>query len=110
MIDEELLYQAVREKVIAVRKGNSDSKLSQEQLGKILGLSRSAVANLETGKQRFSLYNIYTLCAYLKLELSDLLPSASEVMKTDQTKLFTTGKEKITPSIEKAIFKMRKPE
>ena len=109
MIDEELLYKIVRENMKSLRQGG-DSKLSQKQLGDFLGLKRSTVANLESGKQKLSIYNIYAMCAHLELELSDLLPPVSEVTDdgSDQAKILSTSSNKITPRIEKAISKMRK--
>ena len=70
------------------------------------------MANLESGKQKLSIHNVYAICAHLKLELTEILPKVDEVIDNDShpDKILPTGTEKITPSIEKALSKMRKTE
>ena len=80
-INSRLLYDSVRQQIKAVRTAETDTRLSQAQLGEILGLKRSTVANLESGTQRTSLHNVYELCAHYNLELSDFLPSVTDMRK-----------------------------
>ena len=102
MIDPELLNSTVRHTIKDLRTGNADTRMSQLEIGKILGLSRSAVANLETGKQKVSLHNVYALCDHLSLDLTDVLPSVKDmrVDKTDDT-------NKLPSKVELALSKMR---
>ena len=103
MIDERLLSLTVRENIINIRTGNADTKFSQERLGEILGLSRSAVANLETGKQRISLHNVYAICDHLKLDLMDILPDVEDM----RDKGSSTKEPKSNNSVENAVQKMK---
>lgn len=80
-IDAKLLYDSVRQRIKALRTAEIDTRLSQAELGEVLGLKRSTVANLESGTQRASLHNIYEICAHYNLELSDLLPSVADIRK-----------------------------
>ena len=80
-IDATLLYDNVRQRIKDLRTAETDTRLSQAELGEILGLKRSTVANLESGTQRASLHNVYEICAHYNLELSDLLPSVADLRK-----------------------------
>lgn len=78
-IDRDLLYQEIRKHIKLLRTAETETTLTQAQLGAILGLTRSTVANLESGAQRTSLHNVYEICAHYGLELTDLLPSVREM-------------------------------
>ena len=80
-IDRGLLYQHVRNHIKHIRTAETETTLTQAQLGEILGLTRSTVANLESGAQRTSLHNLYVICAHFGLELTDLLPSVAEMVR-----------------------------
>lgn len=56
----------------------------QEYLAIKLGISRGALANIETGRQRLLVHQLYKFAAVLELSPADLLPPLS----TDH---FTTG-------------------
>ena len=84
-IDRDLLYQQIRKHIKHIRTAETETTLTQAQLGAVLGLNRSTVANLESGAQRASLHNVYEICAHYGLELTDLLPSVTEmVVRTSQ--------------------------
>lgn len=68
-----LLYKAFG---ALVRAARAKSKLTQEDLGKRMGLSRTAITNIEKGSQGVSLQQLYELAAQLKVAPNDLLPSA----------------------------------
>ena len=80
-IDRDLLYQHVRKHVKRIRTAETETTLTQAQLGELLRLTRSTVANLESGAQRTSLHNVYEICAHFGLELNDLLPSVTEMVR-----------------------------
>ena len=80
-VDRNLLYQQVRKHIKHIRTAESETGLTQAQLGEILGLTRSTVANLESGAQRVSLHNVYEICAHYGLELNDILPSVNKMVR-----------------------------
>ena len=104
MIDADLLYRTIRERIKRIRTAETDTKLSQEELGLILGLKRSSVANLETGAQRVSIQNIYALCDHFGLDLLDILPDIETVRAESEGMHAETNYEvdtKLIPIIKK---------
>jgi transcriptional regulator with XRE-family HTH domain len=56
---------------VVIREGRKQRKLSQEQLGQLLGMSRATISGIETGKIReVGIRKVMALCATLGLELS----------------------------------------
>ena len=102
VIDADLLNNLIKEKLRRIRTADTESKMSQEKMGAVLGLSRSAVANIETGKQRISLHNIYSLCEHWNLDISELLPHLDDVIRMDYS-----DTDDYTPANKSAIEKLR---
>lgn len=100
-INARLLYDHVRQRIRAVRTAETESRLSQAGLGEVLGLKRSTVANLESGTQRASLYNVYELCAHYNLELTDLLPSVAEMRRRSAQLRYEGVDSRLAPVLEK---------
>jgi len=63
---EEILGKIIQEQ----RKAK---KLSQEKLGKITGLDRTAISLIETGKRSPIFITILKICSALKIKPSELL-------------------------------------
>ncbi len=100
-IDPRLLYENVRQQIKAIRTAETDTRLSQAELGEILGVKRSTVANLESGTQRASLHNVYEICAHYNLELSDLLPSVADIRKRSTELRYDGVDPGFSPVLEK---------
>ncbi len=49
--------------------------LSQTEFGKLVGLSRASITNLERGRQAVQLHQLYLFASVLEISLLDLLPS-----------------------------------
>jgi len=62
-----------------VREERESAKLSQAELAERSGLSRSQLANIETGRQRPPLDAIYKLSIGLNVGLDALLPRLSDI-------------------------------
>lgn len=75
---ESYLYSLVGKRIQVARKANG---LTQLELGQLINLKRTTITNIETGKQKVSLFNIYQICVVLELELIDLLPSLQIIKK-----------------------------
>lgn len=106
MIDADLLYHEIRRRIKSIRTAEFDRKLSQEDLGLILGLKRSSVANLETGAQRASIHNIYALCDHFGVDLLDVLPSINKVRVTSE-KLDATTYDDVDTGLHPIIKKLQ---
>jgi len=61
------MYSNLGEKVKLLRNRRG---LKQDDLGKVLNLSRSQVSNLEKGRRNLSLNQLEKLCEYFKVDMS----------------------------------------
>ena len=52
--------------------------LTQQQLAKQLGISRASLANVETGRQRVLVHQVYELADRLNANVHELLPEPSD--------------------------------
>jgi transcriptional regulator with XRE-family HTH domain len=70
-----------------IRVRRKTLKRKQEALASELGISRGALANIETGRQGILVHQLYRFASALKLTITDLLPSPSvdkhKVERTD---------------------------
>lgn len=62
-----------------LRQARRQMGLTQEQLGKRVGLTRTSITNIERGEQRPPLHIIFQLAAAIAVEPRDLLPSTGEL-------------------------------
>lgn len=71
-MDSKELYLLVGRRAIARRKA---LKVTQEEVAKRMGISRASLANMELGRQRLLVHQLYELAKALKLDgPEDLLP------------------------------------
>lgn len=54
-------------------------RVSQAELGVRVGLSRGAVANLESGNQGVLLHHVFAFAKALDVEITELLPAPAEL-------------------------------
>lgn len=64
------LYKKIGRNIRAARKAR---KQTQEDLGKILGVSKTAIVNYESAQRKISLEHIVKLCKLYELTVNDLL-------------------------------------
>lgn len=67
------LYKNIGKVIRAHRRGRDDS-MSQDVLAKRMGISRATLANIETGRQRIYVHQLYAIANILEIKLQDLLP------------------------------------
>ena len=72
----EKVYQAFG-KLVRLHRERLDG-MTQEKLGKIVGLSRTSITNIEKGRQHVSLHYIIAIAEALKVRPHVLLPSGVE--------------------------------
>jgi transcriptional regulator with XRE-family HTH domain len=60
-----------------VKQRREELHLSQDEVARALGLTRSSIANLERGEQRISAEAFVTLAAILRIDLANLAPNVS---------------------------------
>ena len=103
-VDAKLLYETVRQRIKDLRTAEADKRLSQAELGEVLGVKRSTIANLESGAQRASLHNVYELCAHYDLELADILPSIADMRRRSAG----LGYDEVEPGLSSVIEKLKR--
>jgi transcriptional regulator with XRE-family HTH domain len=72
---ERALYGAVGRRVKELRSG----RFTQEELAKIVSLSRTSITNLEKGRQRAPLHQLLQIADAMGRELADLMPTRAEL-------------------------------
>ncbi|MBA4192685.1 MAG: XRE family transcriptional regulator [Planctomycetaceae bacterium] len=71
------IYKLLGESVAARRKALS---LTQSDLAKLVGLSRASIANIEVGRQKMLVHQLYAVATALQLEnAGQLLPMAQRL-------------------------------
>jgi transcriptional regulator with XRE-family HTH domain len=71
MVHKSQLYAKIGE---SIREHRKDAKLKQENLAKMIGLNRSSIAQIESGKQAITIFTLYQLCEALNTRVADILP------------------------------------
>lgn len=66
-----------------IRRQRRALDLTQAKLAARLGISRGALANIETGRQNIFVHQLYRLAAALELNVHDLLPVPTDVSIQD---------------------------
>jgi len=74
------IYKAVGQEV-AKRRNALTPRVTQAQLSELTRgrLSRSAIANIESGRQRVAVHHVYDLADAMNCEPSDLLPPNQKI-------------------------------
>lgn len=75
-MDTPLLYKRLG---TAIKERRKQLGLTQEQLSNQLELSRASLANIETGRQRLLVHQLYRLAGCLAVRVIALLPESDEV-------------------------------
>jgi transcriptional regulator with XRE-family HTH domain len=57
-----------------IRRRRRTLELTQEELARSIGISRGALANIETGRQNVLLHQLYRFATMLDMDVHDLLP------------------------------------
>lgn len=90
-LDEGRLKSAVGERIKQLR---TQAGLSQEDLADKLGLLRTSITNIETGKQKLTLASLYSLSATFNLTFDEILPPVEGFIQKDPLDSFDANKLK----------------
>ncbi len=77
----EQIYREIGRRVGAAREA---SDLTQERLAAKVGLSRTSIVNLEAGRQRVPIHQLYRIADALGCHPADLLPPSPEVGRSER--------------------------
>lgn len=67
-----------------VKNVRTNRGLTQAELAAQLGLTRSSIANLESGRQRIHVHHLSRLMVVLQVGSDDLLPTANNLLSLDE--------------------------
>lgn len=87
MIDELRLYKAMGQSIRELRlaRQGANGALTQAELAKSVGLERTSITNLEKGSQKVPLHVLYAVCRALNVDVADVLPPLSEVVRRESS-------------------------
>jgi DNA-binding XRE family transcriptional regulator len=82
MLEDARLYELIGRRLREARE-RKRPHVTQEDLARAIGLERTSISNIESGKQRAPLHILYRICALLGADVTDVLPRFSEVKLED---------------------------
>ena len=100
--DLDPLYRAFGKLVRLHRERRTD--MTQEKLGRMVGLSRTSITNIEKGRQHVALHQLFAIAEALKVPPAALLPGQSADSRASWVteKLSRTDRD-ITEWVEKVV-------
>lgn len=84
--------EMVGDKIKAKRK---EKGFTQDELGQLIGLTRTSVINIETGRHLPTIKTIYIICGLFNCSYYDLLPKAKPRTIHEQLKTKTIITKKV---------------
>lgn len=78
-LEENRIYALVGKRIKAYRVA---AGITQADLAHSLTLQRTSITNIEAGKQKLLLHQLYKICSALNIEVDVLLPTTTELFET----------------------------
>jgi DNA-binding XRE family transcriptional regulator len=91
MVNSDRLYELVGDRVRQIRESQSP-RMSQADLARILGLQRTSITNIESGKQKPTLDTLLRLCEHFALEIDAIVPKLRDVSLVHPRSVVIGGK------------------
>lgn len=106
----------------AVAKRRDDLGLKQDEVAKAIGLARASLANIENGRQRILVHQLFRLVTALKLNsITDLVPHtwefdededvpqlkmrvSSEAQGTDGVTMLTDAQQAVVQNVVRSVL------
>lgn len=83
-MNPESIYPEIGERIRASRRAND---LKQHELARRVGMSRASLANMEVGRQKILVHQLYAIAVALGLSPADLIPAAPAPSRADDLPL-----------------------
>lgn len=77
MTREDVIYEEIGKRI---REARENKKLTQEELGKLVDLTRTSITNIERGKQKIAIDGLYKFANILSVTVFSLLPNESVLL------------------------------
>lgn len=104
-VNEKILYAEIGKRLKHLRL---DVKMTQSQLAEKIGVLRTSITNIESGKQKPPLSTLYSLCLVLNVEIAELLPVKADVIQKDKHESIEIGGrlDKVPPKSAEVIKRL----
>jgi len=83
MYDEDEIYRYIGKELATARKYKRN--ITQDDMAKLLNLTRTSISNIERGRQKASLGLIYLYCSIVGKKITEVLPSLDDVLEREIT-------------------------
>jgi transcriptional regulator with XRE-family HTH domain len=83
--DLDALYRAFGN-LVRLRREQRPNPLSQEKLGRLVGLSRASICNIENGRHHLVIHQLLAFARVLKVRPEALLPTKWRVRKNPRAR------------------------
>lgn len=71
----EKLYIEIGRRIQRARLNANSARISQQQLGEAVGLTRTSITNVEKGRQKLPIHTLLEVAHALQIEVTELLPN-----------------------------------
>ncbi len=88
--DAPVPYKEIGRRLKKARKING---LTQEQLARVVGMSRTSISNIEAGIQGMSVETLYALADAIGKEPGDLLPPRPKLLQEEVVRVISNAKD-----------------
>lgn len=79
-MDEKRFYGLIGKKI---REERVKNRYKQIELAQKVGLERTSITNIETGKQNVTVFALYKICEVFQIDIYKLLPKPKELIEHD---------------------------
>lgn len=86
----------------AVRVARDRAGMTQDELAKAVGLTRTSITNIEAGRQRPLLCQAFDLAQTLSVSLDVLMAQSAEAARKDEIAILTARLEELKKTTKKA--------
>ena len=87
-----------------LREVRKREKKGQKELGTALRLTRTSISNIERGKQRIYLDQVFEAARYLRVSIAELMPPLDEVLPVAE--IHQPGDDPLTPEGREVALRM----
>lgn len=85
--------------------------MTQSQLASEVGVLRTSVTNIETGRQKAPLHLIFKICAALGMETKAVVPENSQIVRPANVPVEVDGEVRLMPpKAAEALERLQGPE
>jgi transcriptional regulator with XRE-family HTH domain len=93
---------------IELRKARKALGATQRDVADAVGLKQHSISNIEAGKQRISLDQLYDICRFLNLDPQKVLPTKAQVTTSPTKHQISIGGKLVDLTIKEAEDSARK--